>query len=337
MKKILILFFWTAVVTIPVKAQIKKTIGTNPNISNVSKSRLDSFTLPQRTDLRKQVGKDLSIALVSIDKNTSNFAIGVAGIYTVNFDIINSGAEDIDITGVVIQSYLYNANGTGSYISPEGGYGLIRGAPNFPANPILHPGERLRTSYVHRGFDPSVNNGNKFVIKIDNSNLIAETNETNNTLDIPVARNLESWSTPLPDLTFQVNSITPVTGSSFLNTSIDISLVNIGAGEIPLDIVNKILPMAQVYPAGSPGTNLYNEVYPLATRVVGGQTYPGYYKANAALKPGDKIRLGGSVHINGLASGSTIIFHMTFSTSDGSVIPETNTANNVVDFLYTVK
>ncbi len=152
--------------------------------------------------------------MTSIEKNTGNFAIGSAGIYTINFEVINAASENIDITGVVVQSYLNNA--AGSNISAQGGYVLKAGAPNFPASPILRPGEKYRGQFIKTGFNPVDNNGNKLSIKIDNSNTIAEINEANNTLDIPVTGNLESWNTPLPDLTFQVNSITPVTGSSYL-------------------------------------------------------------------------------------------------------------------------
>lgn len=334
MKKGLIIFLLiTGAMTVKAQMpQIKKTGNIQHQASTV---RMDSLKNLQRTDLRKPVGKDLKVVLASIDKNTSNFVIGQAGIYTVNFDVINSGAEDIDITGVVVQGYLNNT--AGNYVSAQGGYVLKTGAPNFPASPVLHPGEKYRGQLLERGFDPAYNNGNKLIIKIDNSNVITETNETNNTLEIPVMGKLESWSTPLPDLTFQVDQIAPVTGSTFLNTLINVSVVNIGTGEIPLDIVQQIIPLVQVYPQGSPGTNLYNEAYPFATRVISNQTYPGYYKVNGPLKPGDKVRIGGSVRVNGLSSGVKIIFHFTLGTLNNTPLPETNTANNTVDYLYTVQ
>lgn len=330
-KGLLLLLFITG--NVAAMAQIKKLPVAMQ--SNIQTSRVDSVAKRPQTDLRKPIGKDLRVALASIEKNTSNFAIGAAGIYTINFDLINAGGEDIDITGVVVQGYLNNATGSASY--PQGGYVLKTGAPNFPANPVLRPGEKYRGQFLKTGFNPVDNNGNKFVIKVDNSNIVAESNENNNTLEIPVMGSLESWTTPLPDLTFQVNSITPVTGSTFLNTSLDVSLVNIGAGEIPVDVLNKIIPMIQAYPAGSPGTNLYNETYPLATRVIGNQTYPGYNSTNAPLKPGGKIRIGGTVRVNGLTSGATIVFHCTIGTTTNEVIPDANPANNTVDFLYTVK
>lgn len=309
-------------------AQLKK-IGNTP----VSQTRVNAALPKQQIDLRKPAGKDLKIAFVSIDKNSSNFAIGVAGIYTVNYEVINSGGEDINLTNADVQAYIITPSG---FNSPEGGYVLKALVPNFPANGVLHPGEKIRGVFTHTGFNPSDNNGNKFVIKIDNSNIIAETNESNNTIEMPVTGNLESWSTSLPDLTFQVSSIKPVTGSSYLNTSMEIYLVNIGAGEIPVDMVNQIIPLLQVYPAGSPGTNLYNEAFPFATRVINNQTYPGYYKVNGPLKPGDKVRIGGSVHINGLTSGENIIFHLTIGTFNNVPLPETNTTNNTVDYVYTV-
>ncbi|MES2427868.1 MAG: hypothetical protein V4560_12895 [Bacteroidota bacterium] len=332
MKKAFILFLFVTG-SISVMAQLKRI---NPTQVQAPASRVNVDISRQQTDLRKELaGKDLKIVLASIDKNSSNFAIAVAGIYTINFDLINSGTEDIDITGVGVQGYLNNA--AGNVISAQGGYTLKTGAPNFPANPVLHPGEKYQGKLLERGFDPSYNNGNKLVIKVDNSNAIAETNENNNTLEIPVTGKLESWSTPLPDLTFQINQIAPVTGSTFLNTSLDVSVVNIGAGEIPIDIVQQIIPLVQVYPAGSPGTNLYNEAFPFATRRNGNQTYPGYYTANGSLKPGDKVRIGGSVHVNGLTTGANIIFHFTISTLNNIALPETNTTNNTVDYLYTVK
>lgn len=328
MKKIpLILLFTAGAVT--TKAQIKKIEQTKLP-APVIKAAIPK----QQTDLRKPVGKDLKIALVSIDKNSSNFAIGEAGIYTINFDIINSGAEDINIIGTGVQSYIRTSSG---FNSPAGGFTLMPPIPNLPANGILHPGDKFHGSQLQYGFNPAANSNNKLIIIIDNSNTVAETNETNNTLEIPVKGNLESWSTPLPDLTFQIEKIAPVTGSTFLNTSINISVVNIGAGEIPLDIVQQIIPLLQVYPSGSPGTNLYNETFPFATRVIANQTYPGYYNVNGPLKPGDKVRIGGSVHINGLTSGANIIFHLTLGTLNNTPLPETNTANNTVDYLYTVQ
>lgn len=329
MKKVIIIFLCLSAF-ISVNAQLIKSIGTRPGIST---SRIDSAMTKQKVDLRKIVGKDLKITLASIDKNSNNFAIGTAGIYTINFDVLNSGGEDINITNVVVQTYLITSSG---YNSQVGGYVLKAGVPNFPASGILHPGEKFRGSYLHSGFTPADNIGNKFSIKIDNSNVIAETNENNNTIEIPVTGNLESWSTPLPDLTFQVSSIKPVTGSSYLNTSMEIYVVNIGAGEIPVDVVNQIIPLLQVYPAGSPGTNLYNEAFPFATRVNNNQTYPGYYRVNGPLKPGDKVRIGGSSHINGLTSGANIIFHLTIGTFNNVQLPETNTINNTVDYVYTV-
>lgn len=328
MKKILLILLLAAG-TATVHAQIK-TIDHR----NLPSTSIKAALPQQQTDLRKPVGKDLKVVLVSIDKNSSNFAIGEAGIYTIKFDIINSGAEDINIIGTGVQSYIRTPSG---FNSPAGGFTLMPPIPNLPANGILHPGDKFHGSKVQTGFNPTDNRNNKFILEIDNSNIIAEANERNNTLEFPVIGNLESWSTPLPDLTFQIEKIAPVTGSTFLNTSIDISVVNIGAGEIPLNIVQQIIPLLQVYPAGSPGNNLYNETYPFGTRVINNQTHPGYYKVNGPLKPGDKVRIGGSVHINGLASGSNIMFHLTIGTMNNTPLPESSTANNTVDYLYTVK
>jgi hypothetical protein len=332
MKKTLILFLFIAG-ELSVKAQLKKFTPVQPS-NSTTRARMDSVTGQRRLDLRKQDGKDLTIQLKEIQKSTSNFAIGEAGIYTINFDIINSGAEDINIIGTGVQSYIRTSSG---FNSPAGGFTLMPPIPNLPANGILHPGDKFHCSQLQYGFNPAANSNNKLIIIIDNSNTVAETNETNNTLEIPVKGNLESWSTPLPDLTFQIEKIAPVTGSTFLNTSINISVVNIDAGEIPLDIVQQIIPLLQVYPSGSPGTNLYNETFPFATRVIANQTYPGYYNVNGPLKPGDKVRIGGSVHINGLTSGANIIFHLTLGTLNNTPLPETNTANNTVDYLYTVQ
>ncbi len=318
------------VIALSSKSQLKRVSQTP-----VQPSR-PTIALPtQQTDLRKQAGKDLKIALVIIDKSTSNFAIGEAGIYTVNFDVINSGAEDINITGIGIQAYIKNPSV--SFLEPAGGYSLLPALPNFPVNGILHPGGKFRCTYLRTGLNPANYNGKILTIEVDNSNTIAETNEANNTLEIPVMGNLESWSTPLPDLTFQIDQIAPVTGSTFLNTLINVSVINTGAGEIPLDVVKQIIPQVQVYPAANPGTNLYNEAYPFATRVVNNQTYPGYYKVNGPLKPGDKVRIGGSVRVNGLTSGANIIFHFTLGTQNNMPLPETNTANNTVDYIYTVQ
>lgn len=326
-KTLLIILIITGAVS--AKTQIKKITK-----NQLPPSRVNVALPRQQTDLRKPVGRDLKIALVSINKNSSNFAIGEAGIYTINFDIINTGGEDINIIGIGVQSYLRTASG---FNSPAGGFTLMTPVPNLPAGGILHPGERFHGSQMQFGFNPAADSNSKLIMTIDNGNTIAESNETNNTLEIPVKGNLESWSTPLPDLTFQIEKIAPVTGSTFLNTSINISVVNIGAGEIPLDIVQQIIPLLQVYPSGSPGTNLYNETFPFATRVIANQTYPGYYKVNGPLKPGDKVKIGGSVHINGLTSGANIIFHLTLGTLNNTPLPETNTANNTVDYLYTVQ
>ncbi|MBS1660038.1 MAG: hypothetical protein JST68_03200 [Bacteroidetes bacterium] len=332
MKKLLLSPLLIAIIT-TTQAQIKSL--TRPG-TTIAQSRLDSAGIRPNPGLRPgNVGKDLKVSLISIQKDPSSFAIGSAGIYTINFEMVNSGTENIDITGVIIQSYLINA--AGNFSNPQGGYSLIPGAPNFPEKPILHPGDKYQWKFVKNGFDPAQNNGNKFVIKVDNGNAIAEINEANNTLEIPVIGNLESSSAPLPDLTFQVTRIAPVTGSTYLNTSVEIYLVNIGQGEIPLDVVNKIIPMIQVYPAGSPGVNLYNEAFPLAPRIAGNQTYPGYNTTNSSLLPGGKIRIGGTVHINGLTTGATVIFHCTIGTSNNENIPETNKANNTIDYLYTVQ
>lgn len=326
-KALLIILFITGAVS--AQSQIKKI--TQPQLAP---SRVKVALPQQQTDLRKPVGKDLKIALVSIDKSRSNFAIGEAGIYTINFDIINSGGEDINIIGTGVQSYLRTVSG---YNSPAGGFTLKTPIPNLPANGILHPGDKFHGSYLVTGFNPSANSNNKFIMIIDDGNTIAETNETNNSLEIPVRGNLESWSTPFPDLTFQIDAIAPVTGSTYLNTLINVSVVNSGAGEIPLDVVRQIIPQVQVYPSGSPGTILYNEAYPFATRVINNQIYPGYYKNNGPLKPGDKVRIGGTVHVNGLTSGANIIFHFTIGTLNNSPLPETNTTNNTFDYLYKVQ
>ncbi len=328
MKKTFILFIFF-IATVSAKSQIKKI--TQPQ---VPPSRINVAVPRGQTDLRKSAGKDLKVALVSIDKSTSNFAIGEAGIYTINFDIINTGGEDVNIIGTVVQCYVRTASG---FNNPAGGYTLMSPVPNLPANGILRPGDKFHGTYLVTGFNPADNSNNKFILIIDNSNTIAETNETNNTLEIPVAGNLESWRTALPDLTFQIDQIKPVTGSTFLNTAINVSLVNTGAGEIPIDVVRKIIPQLQVYPSGNPGTNLFNETYPFEQRVVGTQVYPGYYKSTGPLKPGDKVLIGGSVHVNGLSTGANIIFHFTIGTMNNTPLPESNTANNTVDYLYTVQ
>jgi len=314
----------------PAVSQLKK-ISQTP----VQPSRPTIVLPTQQTDLRKQAGKDLKIVLVSIDKSTSNFAIGEAGIYTLNFDVINTGAEDINITGIGIQACIKNP--AHPHIEPAGGYSLLPALPGFPANGVLRPGEKFHSTYLRTGLNPAYYNGKILVIILDNFNILAEVNETNNTLEIPVTGNLESWSTPLPDLTFQIDQIAPVTGSTFLNTRINVSVINNGPGEIPIDIVRSIIPMVQVYPQGNPGTNLYNESYPFATRLNGTQVYPGYYTANGPLKQGDKVLIGGSVRVNGLTSGASLTFHFTLGTLNNTPLPETNTANNTVDYIYTVQ
>ncbi|MFN8252702.1 MAG: hypothetical protein U0V75_12570 [Ferruginibacter sp.] len=329
MKKTFTLFLFISEV-LPAVSQIKK-ISQTP----VQPSRAILALPTQQTDLRKKVGKDLKISLVSIHKSTSNFAIGEAGIYTVNFDVINTGAEDINLTGITIQANIKNP--AHPYVEPAGGYSLLPALPGFPANGILRPNEKFQCTYLRTGLNPANYNGKTLLIILDNFNILAEVNETNNTLEIPVAGNLESWSTPLPDLTFQINQIAPVTGSTFLNTLINVSVINNGPGEIPIDIARSIIPMVQVYPQGSPGTNLYNETYPFATRVNGTQVFPGYYKATGPLKPGDKVLIGGSVRVNGVTSGANLIFHFTLGTLNSTPLAETNTANNTVDYVYTVQ
>lgn len=275
-------------------------------------------------------GVDLKIELESIEKNNNNFDIGLAGIYTINYHIVNAGLKEINITNLSIQAYLNTT------MTPQGGYSLV---PDLLAqsgsNGVLHAGQKYKGKIVRFGYDPS--GAGTFILKIDDNNKIAESNENNNSIEIPVRGNLEYWQTPLPDLTFQVNSVTPVPGGGYLNARWEAYLVNSGAGDIPVDILRNILPKLQVYPIGSPGVNLYNEIFPLEQKVTGTQVYPGYYKSMLPLKAGEKINLSIAAHVNGLTSGSNIVFHFTIEQKPGTIsIAESSTSNNTFDYVYKV-
>lgn len=132
--------------------------------------------------------KDLTVIIDSVVdiSTTTNTDVKVY------FSVVNTGLADIDIKGITIQSYLDGA--------PVGGFGLI--ASLFTnSSSILHSGQKWNdrvysTAFLYKVTQLNISNplqplvANRtynYSIKADANNLIAETNEGNNTANVSIA------------------------------------------------------------------------------------------------------------------------------------------------------
>ncbi|GAB2829884.1 CARDB domain-containing protein [Ferruginibacter profundus] len=132
--------------------------------------------------------KDLTVLIDSVVDNSTNTNTDVK----VYFSVANTGIADIDIKGITIQSYLDGA--------PLGGFVLIASLFNNSSS-VIHSGEKWNDRVYSTVFPYKVTRMNisnplqplivnrtyNYSIKADANNLIAETNEGNNTASVSIA------------------------------------------------------------------------------------------------------------------------------------------------------
>ncbi len=165
------------------KAQIKSSVITPKQVLPAS-----GVVKPSISKIGLSPGKDLMVIIDSVvDKSTSTNPD-----VKVYFSLVNSGVADIDIKNITVQSYLDGA--------PAGGYGIASALFNNTSS-ILHSGDKWNDRVYSTGLPFKVTQMNvtnplqplfvnhtyNYSIKADADNLIAETNENNNSASVSIA------------------------------------------------------------------------------------------------------------------------------------------------------
>jgi len=168
---------------IEAKTQIKSSTITPKQVLPAS-----GVARPSVSKIGLNPGKDLTVIIDSVVDNSTSTSPDVK----VYFSIANSGVADIDIKNINIQCYLDGA--------PAGGYGLPSSLFNNTSS-ILHSGQKWNDRVYSTGLSFKVTQMNvtnplqplfvnhtyTYSIKADANNLIAETDEGNNTASISIA------------------------------------------------------------------------------------------------------------------------------------------------------
>lgn len=182
MKRYFLLAF-LVINVIEAKTQIKSLPSTTKQVLPAS-----GVAKPSISKITSNPAKDLTVIIDSVVDKSTNTNTDVK----VYFSIANTGIADIDIKGITIQSYLDGA--------PLGGFGLIASLFNNSSS-ILHSGQKWNDRVYSTAFQYKVTQVNianplqpltvnrtyNYSIKADANNLIAETDEGNNTASVSIA------------------------------------------------------------------------------------------------------------------------------------------------------
>lgn len=280
-----------------INTQIKiadKKPGTTPKVleKDPALKYLPATTTP---------GKDLMVVIDKIvDNSTSS-----ENKYVIHFTLINSGSEDIDITGVVMQ---------GKFSTGETGGSMAFSKGILKSRTWVHGTMGTSSYYLYNNAGSQ-----KYILTADATNKIAETNEKNNMSEDTVVGHIPPppVSDPAlkPDLI--ISGITVVATNDVLH--VDYMITNIGKGPVDLKAVGVTgtieLPNKQFVGNGCGGA-----VYTLAApkSLDPGKSYSSSFTCNKSL-----------------ASGKQYVYILTLNTNGGYVINESNTANNSSSFQFT--
>lgn len=193
-------------------------------------------------------GADLSVTITGITYKEGN--------YTINYTLRNNGNVTVDLQNVTMQGNIYDANG--KYVSPGGGAVL-------KYDGVLNAGQEFKGSLGCNDKNIYKNWNYKYVLKADETNAIAEVNESNNTAEHPITGYKDAMAnvslvnsgrpqktspstspaqTPpppvapppakqLPDLVITSGSITKKPDNTF---EVQYTMKNIGAGDLEIGV-----------------------------------------------------------------------------------------------------
>lgn len=205
-------------------------------------------TKPINTTVIKNVqikGPDLTATITNITYNAGN--------YTIYYTLKNAGNVAVDLKNVELQGYVLDADNR--FISGGGGVKLLYSG-------TLNGGQEYKGTLGCNDNNIYKNWNYKYVLKIDEKNLVAETNEENNTVEYPITgykdamasidtsgiKKLQKTKTtttpvqppvqtppppakPLPDLTITAASITKKGENIY---EVQFTIKNIGAGDLEI-------------------------------------------------------------------------------------------------------
>lgn len=154
MKKILLAFVVLQFVFSARAQVVKPQAGTKPVSSNMIISKTTV------------AGNDLTVSINSISYQS--------GTYHISYTVKNNGSTVIDMKNVVLQAHITNTHG--GYVSPAGGERLMNAG-------VLQAGQEYKDSRTYTGKNLIKDQTYKYLLRIDETKVVAEVNETNNTAE----------------------------------------------------------------------------------------------------------------------------------------------------------
>ena len=281
--------------------QIKDPIPVSSN--DILNAKKVSVNVP-----RLVRGKDLRVVIDNVIDNSTNSA----NQYTVKYTLINSGTEDIDITGVAMQGKFSTGQAAGGTT-----FGAQFIASVLNGDPILRAGESLQAGILATGYELYTNSGPyKYILTADATNKIAEANENNNSAEVQVTAHIPPPAAPDPALKPDlIIASLSVNYTDMLNISYTIK--NIGQGAVDLkraSVSGTIEKPNNIYVSGGCGFPAYMLLAPKS--LAPGESYSSSFPCSSDL-------ISGQQYVYILTVGSTY------------EVPESNTTNNTASVQFT--
>lgn len=111
-------------------------------------------------------GTDLTVSITGISYQS--------GTYHISYTVKNNGSTVIDMKNVVLQAHITNTDG--DYLSPAGGGTLVHAG-------VLQAGQEHKSNTTYTGKNLIKGQTYKYLLRIDESKVVSEVNENNNTAE----------------------------------------------------------------------------------------------------------------------------------------------------------
>ncbi len=270
MKNILLIFSFIVSVFSVCSQVVKPQVGSKPATVNMTISK------PTVT------GNDLTVSITGISYQS--------GTYHISYTVKNNGSTVIDMNNVILQAHIITADG--GYLTPAGGEKLMNIG-------LLKSGQEYKSNTTYAGKNLIKGQTYKYLLRIDESKVVSEVNENNNTAEYAITGYtdaMEAAGLANLQLNGKINTgtasvplqydLTIVSATIFKkgenNYEVQFVMKNIGNADLKLN-VNGIRAHGRIVDKGVNLVNTYYKSNFPRTVLKPGETWVNIYSINPAL------------------------------------------------------
>ena len=279
--KHLIASFVSAIFSLAAAAQINRPSAINPAKANTS------------VNVNSIIVTDLAVVIDDISYTAGN--------YTISYTLKNTGTTPVDLSNITMQGYIYNQDGI--MVNPGGGI-LLK------YDGVINAGKEFKGKLGCNDNNVYKDWSYKYVLKADEKNTLSETNENNNSAELPIQGYRDALASvnapaitktqkikgqvptpapaapvapppakPLPDLVITAGSISKKADNTY---EVQFTMKNIGRADVEIG-VNGIRTNGRVLYGNITTVNTYYQSKFAGRFLKPGETQIEYYTINPAM------------------------------------------------------